>query len=97
IEARVTGAAYPTDPGPQTTTARPSVGEHRLPVVVQAVVEVVVVDGMDRHVLAVALDVDVGQDPVEPAGQPPVAVAQELHGRGDQQHADDGGVEEDGR
>lgn len=34
------------------------------------------------------------QGPVEPAGQPSVAVAQQLHGRGDNQHPDDGGVDQ---
>src|SRR4029450_10655992 len=42
-----------------------------------------------------ALDVDVGQQTVEPSGEPPVAVAEEFHGGRDQDHPDDGGVNED--
>ena len=41
-------------------------------------------------------EVDVGERAVEPAGEVPVAVAEEGHGGGDEQDADDGGVEEDG-
>ena len=44
----------------------------------------------------VALDVDVRQQPVEPARQPPVAVAEQFHRGRDQHHPDDGGVDEDG-
>ena len=50
----------------------------------------------DNAGLRLTFDVDVGEDPVEPAGHPPVAVAQQLHGRRHQHHADDGGVEQDG-
>ena len=44
----------------------------------------------------VALDVDVRQQAVEPARQPPVAVAEQLHRGRHQDHPDDGGVDEDG-
>ena len=43
-----------------------------------------------------AFDVDVRQQPVEPAGQPPVGVAEQLHRRRHQHHADDGGVDQHG-
>src|SRR5678815_3545404 len=39
----------------------------------------------------VALDVDLGQDPIEPAGQPPVLVAQQLHRGRYEQEPHDGG------
>ena len=42
-----------------------------------------------------ALDVDVGDEPVEPVRQPPGPVAREMHERRDDQHPDDEGVEQD--
>src|SRR5262245_46638212 len=42
------------------------------------------------------LDVDLGQDPVEPARDPPVAVPEQLHRGRHQQEPDDGGVDQDG-
>ena len=45
--------------------------------------------------MALTLDIDVGEQPVEPPGEPPVLVTEELHGGGHEQHADDRGVEED--
>src|SRR5918995_560970 len=41
-----------------------------------------------------ALDVDVGQDPVQPARQPPRLLADEVHRGGDEEHPYDEGVEE---
>jgi hypothetical protein len=46
--------------------------------------------------VAGAFDVELGDDPVEPAGHPPVLVAEELHRGGHEEHADDCGVEQDG-
>src|SRR5689334_17176201 len=42
------------------------------------------------------LNVDRGKDAGGPARQPPVPIAEELHGRRDEDHADDGGIDEDG-
>src|SRR4051812_6291436 len=44
-----------------------------------------------------AVDADVRGEPLEPRRVPPVAVAEELHGRRYQHHADDGRVHEDRR
>ena len=43
-----------------------------------------------------ALDLEVGQEPVEPLRDPPVAVAEQLHGGRDDHHAHERGVEQDG-
>lgn len=40
--------------------------------------------------------VEAGNRPVQPAGEPPVGITEQLHDRGDQDHADQGGVDEDG-
>ena len=45
---------------------------------------------------AAALEVEVGQDAVEPVRQPPVGLADEAHRRGHEHHADERGVEEHG-
>ena len=42
-----------------------------------------------------ALDVQVGQDPVQPAGQPPGRPAQQRQHGGHQRHADHEGVDQD--
>ena len=41
-------------------------------------------------------DVDHGQRAGKPRGHPPVAIAEQFHRRGDEDHADDCGVDEDG-
>ncbi len=43
----------------------------------------------------VAFDVQVGQDLVQPFRNPPVLVAEQLHRRGNEQHADERGVDQD--
>src|SRR5450759_4433528 len=43
-----------------------------------------------------ALDVDVGQRALEPPWQPPRLAAEERHDGGDEHHAHDEGVEQDG-
>src|SRR5262245_29318112 len=43
-----------------------------------------------------ALDVEAGEQPVQPARQPPVPVAEQLHRGGYQDDADDGGVDQHG-
>ena len=48
--------------------------------------------GRDRRVLP--LDVDARQDPVEPLREVPVAVAEQLHRRGNEHHAHDRRVDE---
>jgi hypothetical protein len=40
--------------------------------------------------------VEAGDGPVQPAGEPPVGLTEQLHDRGDQDYADQGGVDEDG-
>src|ERR1017187_4589667 len=40
--------------------------------------------------------VGAGNPPVQPGGEPPVGLTEQLHDRGDQDHADQGGVDEDG-
>src|SRR3712207_5529855 len=49
-----------------------------------------------KLLVVVALDVDLGQQPVEPAGNPPVAVTQQLHRGRHEDHADQRGVEQHG-
>ena len=50
--------------------------------------------GVDRRRRRTTLEVEVGQDPVEPARQPPVGVAEQLHRRGHEHEADDRRVDE---
>ena len=52
----------------------------------------------DGHagLVVMTLDVDLRQDAIEPLRDPPVAVAEQLHRRRDEQHADHGGVDEHG-
>ena len=47
-----------------------------------------------RHVGAGALDGEAGEHPVEPAGQPPVAVTEQLHRCGDEDHPHEGRIDE---
>ena len=46
--------------------------------------------------LGLALDVEPREDAVEPVREPPVGLAQQLHGRRHQHHPHDGGIDEDG-
>ena len=52
--------------------------------------------GDRRRALGCALEVEVREDPVEPARQPPVGPAEEAHRRRHEDHAHERGVEEHG-
>ena len=55
-------------------------------------------DGTNHRLIFIPFalgQVDARQAPIQPAGEPPVPVAQELHGGRDQHDADQGGVNED--
>src|SRR4051794_30586242 len=52
--------------------------------------------GLALYLRAGGLQVGVGDEPVEPAGHPPVAVAEDLHDRRDEHEPDDRGVDEHG-
>ena len=52
--------------------------------------------GLSSEVPGAASRSRCGQDPVEPAREPPVGPAEEAHGRRHQDHADEGGVDEHG-
>ena len=43
-----------------------------------------------------AFDGEAGDEPVQPAGQPPVGAAEQLHGGGHEHHPDEGGVDQHG-
>ena len=49
-----------------------------------------------RAVAGSAFDGETGHEPVEPAGQPPVGPAEQLHGGGHEHHPHEGGVDQHG-